>query len=93
MSAETIFFLAWLIGGLPVGVIWGVLAKREVDDGIPPGGHALAGWVVAPMIVLGAVAFALAWGLDRVVSRADRCCPSRDQLQRRVDDLERELVL
>lgn len=88
-----IALVAWLVGGLPVGIAWAIYLQRHPDEweeALPPGLVALMGWAFAPLILAGALLAGVCWVLGRVVGRVERARPTRETLEARIRELEDE---
>lgn len=84
-----IALVTWLVGGLAVGIT--VEARWPTDgDQAARGLSALAVWVFAPLVVVGALVFGACWLLGHAVGRVERVRPSREALERRIRELEDE---
>ena len=94
----------WVVGGFLLGLVAAVWVHRSNADGGDsfdgeehPGLTMLGVWVIAPLVAAGGLIAGLVWCLNRLAAGTDavvqRKRPSRDRLERRIAELERELDL
>jgi hypothetical protein len=88
---------AWVVGGFLLGLTAGVVQRRDEEEEGAAGLTALGVWVLAPVVAALGVLVGIVWLLDWLVGRTDdavtRLRPSREQLEQRVAELERELEI
>lgn len=86
---------AWVIVGFLLGLAAGVIQRRDGEDA--PGLTALAVWFLAPLVAAFGLLFGIVVLLNWLIARTDdtvtRLRPSREQLEQRVAELERELEI